>query len=624
MKHAPLALKQIVDASKESHPDLVEKLENVWQKSAHLIETKVKAGDYALSSTEKKQIQTYVDAQYELRLLGEANGVNFVHAQLDPIVARINKGQQLEIEAFKPRQSQQHLETDQDNKCRLAAMSAIYTFFKGCRIIIIPTTNKASNRIEFQKQVKAFAADFTRNGKEANQYLVLDDRSLLERTAYLLLPKLLLLYEKAFRTTPDGSLYWLPTALQNPLVLVNQSKDGKVMGLEPGIKLREGDDTWTNTAQQAASFFNNTNKNMVHITIGPDDEFLHQDMVWEILRALGFRPDQYHNIFYKRGLSPDTIRTTIQEELAKAQARVDANKTDVITLESEGKQFDSWDKFDVVEYGWRNYGKRILPEDKQIIEIVITQLKKFGISPTSLQLFADIGAGPNLYASMLMTPYISYNALVELREYSPNNRDYLTWALGKDAEKLPGPFLKLKGIWTKFEELMDKMNPRYKGSLEKVRRLAKPKFTDIRELIISELDAATSFFVTESMTDDIIEFVYITGKVVRSVKTGGIFVLTHMVESEGYFAGVGTNFPAVKLSFEEIKDFYTELLGVDNFVIDQAIDEKEKARLGYHGMAIVVGKMPTPEKVASFDKMATWAINLEREKMRLVSSKKLL
>ena len=103
---------------------------------------------------------------------------------------------------------------------------------------------------------------------------------------------------------------------------------------------------------------------------------------------------------------------------------------------------------------------------------------------------------------------------------------------------------------------------------------------------------------------------------IEAFKTGGVFVITHMVESEGYFAGVGTHFPAVKLSLEKIKKFYTELLGEDNFVISEATDEKEKARTGYHGMAIIVGKIPPQKHIATFDHMAKWAMSLQTQKIQ--------
>lgn len=593
--------------------DLIAQLERLWQKITPLIRTKIKSGNYSLNKEEKSQLQNYLDTQKEIRSKGELNGVNFIHAQFEPIIARVHLGQELEIEAFKPNQSI-NIETDYDNQCRLAAMSAVYAFFKGSRIIIIPTTNKESNPKEFQRQIKVFATDFTKQGKEANEYLVLDDRSLSERTAYLLVPKLLLLDKNSIQKSSDGSLYWLPNAFENPLVCIEQSNKGKVIGLRPGIKLCNADGKWTNVAQQAASFFNKSNKNKAHIIIGPEDEISYQDQVWELVRALGLQPDQYQNIFYKRGTALDIIKAIISKVLARTKAKVESEEKRVKHLKSKGGNFDSWDKFNVVEYTWRNYGKGIMPEDKQIIEIVITQLKKLLPSKTSFKSIADIGAGPNLYSSMLITPYLTKTSILELRDYSPNNRDYLNWALGKGAEKAASKFEKLKGIWSKFENLMRGIDAQYKGGLERVRRLAKPKFSDIRELRDSELDAATSFFVTESITDDVLEFVFATEKVVRSVKRGGVFILAHMIESEGYYAGEG-NFPAVKLSFDEIKDFYRELLGENNFVISNVIEEKEKVRTGYRGMAVIVGAVPKQEQIASFDHMATWAMNLQKQKV---------
>lgn len=595
--------------------DLITQLEKLWQKSSPIIRAKIKSGKYSLSKKEKAQLQSYLDTQREIRSKGELNGVNFIHAQLEPIIARVHLGQELEIEAFKPDQSI-NIETDYDNQCRLAAMSAVYAFFKKSRIIIIPTTNKENNPKEFQRQVKAFATDFTRQGKEASEYLVLDDRSLSERAAYLLVPKLLLLDETSIQKELDGSLYWQPKAFENPLVCLEQSSKGKVIGLKLGIKLCNSDGKWTNVAQQAASFFNNTNRNKAHVIIGPEDEITYQDQVWELVRALGLQPDQYQNIFYKRGIALDIVKAVISDKLANTQALFEAEEKSVKLSKPKGKNFDSWDKFNVVEYTWRNYGKGILPEDRQIIEIVVAQLKRLLPSKTSFKSVADIGAGPNLYSSMLITPYLAKTAVLELRDYSPNNRDYLNWALGKEAEKPWSKFAKLRGIWDKFENLMKRVDAQYSGGLEKLRHLANPRFSDIRELRDSELDAATSFFVTESMTDDILEFVFATEKVVRSVKSGGVFILAHMVESEGYYAGEGTNFPAVKLSFEEIKDFYTELLGENNFAISSVVDEKEKVRIGYHGMTVIVGAMPKKDQIASFEHMATWAMNLQRKKIR--------
>lgn len=243
------------------------------------------------------------------------------------------------------------------------------------------------------------------------------------------------------------------------------------------------------------------------------------------------------------------------------------------------KKYSEWDKFNSYEYQRKNYGRQIFKEDKQIIKDAIGGIKSFGFKPQSFKKIIEIGVGPNLYPSMLIAPYMTRNGVIELKDWAKPNLEYLEKIFSSKEDK----------DWIKFEGLMvQEGGVDYKESLKKVFSLAAISQGNIYHLTRNSYDAAISFFVAESITNSKDDFHRAMNSLISSVKPGGLLLVSHMVKSDGYHAGKRTNFPAVSLSVEEIKEAYRMSADIKIFITNHKNDEA--VRKGYTGMALVVGK----------------------------------
>jgi hypothetical protein len=253
-----------------------------------------------------------------------------------------------------------------------------------------------------------------------------------------------------------------------------------------------------------------------------------------------------------------------------------------VFFKSNKKSWSDWNDFDPREYEYRNYGKQILHEDAEIIKNAIQGLEQMDLKRGSLKRVMDIGTGPNLYPTMLLTPYISWDAKIELIEYAKPNLKYLRTVKETGNNK----------DWIKFEKLMTEMGgEKYKGSINKLLSISEIKEGNIFRLPKNTYDAVVSFFVTESITDDREKFKESLLSLINSLKPGGIIVAAHMVNSREYFAGENTRFPATNLSVNEIEEAYKGLADISLSLIGHT--GFKPARKGYKGMALIIGRKIT-------------------------------
>jgi hypothetical protein len=267
--------------------------------------------------------------------------------------------------------------------------------------------------------------------------------------------------------------------------------------------------------------------------------------------------------------------------------------------------FTPWDQFDPIEYVRRNYGL-ILPEDRKIIKFVIGQLKRYGITPgVNLHRVADIGAGPNFYPSMIMAPLLDQRGgIIDLIEYAQPNRDFLDKLMGlsdpiyrNQTRYGDQQVIHTHEPWHQFSLLIHGC---YKTSavnpFRKARESARVIEGSIYQLSTYErsfqYDLVSSYFVAESITADLEECMGAIYSVVHAARPdGGVFVIAFMLGSEGYPAGVGTNFPAVSLTVKDLRKIFSSMSGIDYKVVSITSKEDEpKARDGYHGMAVAIGR----------------------------------
>lgn len=241
-------------------------------------------------------------------------------------------------------------------------------------------------------------------------------------------------------------------------------------------------------------------------------------------------------------------------------------------------EYSPWEYFGTEEYVERNYLNGMLDEDKQIIEHTLSDVFNI-VHQKKAKRVADIGAGPNVYPSMILTPFMADDAKVDLIEYLPQNLAYLEKIL--QAGQLP-----FTSDWREFEEYAYQFN--MDVSLNALAERADIKQGSIFELPTEEYDIITSSFVADSITNDKDTFEQAVASMIDSLKPGGVFVLANMLGSEQYFAGEREYFPSVNLDPDYVQELYGKYGAVTSHVVTH--EGATGARDGYSGMMISVGK----------------------------------
>lgn len=531
----------------------------------------------------------------------DVEGVNLAHAWPETIDKLTSEGRILEVEVRDL--SESALETIKKVRSSLPERS---------RLIITLDSKDPKfaglRQQEIREQVRQKMRAVLQKPLEGRDYSIffIDN---LENVALTQVQELLVNNPTSIHTEDNGEVWFQPEKPDNPLSLL-EIQDGQVI-VRPGIKILDKSGTPTPEALEAASFIHVVNGETVHLIFSEDTKLIERDQIWELVHAMSMKPvdyNLYHEVFYQTG-QVDHAMSIFGRELQAS--RVDMAGAAKVKKEYNDFGFD-WDP---IEYVSRNYGEKVLPEDKEIMRFVIGKLAEFresGELPlNSLKSIADLGAGPNLYTLMMHMPYVSEDAAMLMADYAPVNRLFLEWF--RDGEPEGTIFEPLRGVYQKFEEYMVSIDPVYKGSYEKLRSLLNqsetsidfvnlyaPDDTDISYDAVTssaerqKQDIVTSAFVTESMATSDAEFILLTYNVLKNLKVGGHFTLMHMAESEGYNAGVDNNFPASKINLEHAKRMYEMLVGEGNFSVELAEDENEKAREGYEGMIVVTGTLKKP------------------------------
>lgn len=376
-------------------------------------------------------------------------------------------------------------------------------------------------------------------------------------------------------TNGAGEVYFRPTIdLIDSLALHSKNRSDELRKM--GVLLRQADGTPTCQAMDASGFLNPINEHFMHVVMLDKSMESQQDKVYALLKAMGtVKQERYHNIFFDaENLSPEIVAYGVCKTLELHTA----------TFINALDKYDEWAAFDPYEYVKRNYGDKILEEDRQIIVTVIGALAGLGVQLGSLELVADIGSGPNLYPSMLMVPYIKNGAKIDMLEWSPANREYMTKLLaGQLAEDQAA-------TWRKFEVFMrQQAGDIYEGCEANAKAAVNITEGNIFELPEAQYDLVSSYFVAESIVDSNMPFREAMQSLAKAIKPHGVLIVAHMVGSEGYYAGEGTLFPAVNLSVADLKEAYADA-DLDCTIVPVGENTSEKAREGYHGMAVVIAR----------------------------------
>jgi hypothetical protein len=239
----------------------------------------------------------------------------------------------------------------------------------------------------------------------------------------------------------------------------------------------------------------------------------------------------------------------------------------------------AWSDFDADEYWKFNY-KTVLPEDAQIIECA----SKFMIEACGMRSpykrAVDVGAGANLYPSLLMLPWAKHLVCTEYAEAASN----VDW-LREHLAETPGGAWPWQSFWDLVADL-----PGYRTISEPRHRLA--EVHEVQAVSIYDLpprtwDLGSMFFVADGMSDDEDEFEAAVRAFINSLVPGSPFLMAFMENSTGYDVH-GVRFPAVKVTPRSLDALLAELpvAGTSMLRTDNSI---RRLRRGYDAMLLVTG-----------------------------------
>ena len=235
-----------------------------------------------------------------------------------------------------------------------------------------------------------------------------------------------------------------------------------------------------------------------------------------------------------------------------------------------------WSDFDAGEYWNLNYAS-VLPEDAQIIACASKFLIEACGPPSGLKRAVDVGAGTNLYPSLLMIPWLEH---IVFTEYAPRNIDWL----GKNLTHTPGEW-----DWQPFWDLVAG-RPCYQAIDDPRGRLAAAH--EIRPLSIFDLprrewDLGSMFFVADGMTTDEDEFERAVRRFLDALLPGSPFLMAFMEGSEGYDVS-DLQFPSVKVTQDSLKSLLAGL-PVTGTSVHRTDKSAQPLRPGYDAMLLVTG-----------------------------------
>ena len=235
-----------------------------------------------------------------------------------------------------------------------------------------------------------------------------------------------------------------------------------------------------------------------------------------------------------------------------------------------------WSDFDAREYYKINY-LSVLPEDAEIIHSASKFLIEACGPPSALRRAVDVGAGTNLYPSLLMIPWAER---IVLTEYAPDNIDWLRGNLADGPGDWP---------WQPFWDLVADL-PCYRAVDNPRGRLAAAH--EIRTLSIFDLprrtwDLGSMFFVADGMTTDEAEFESAVRAFLDALRPGSPFLMAFMEGSGGYDVR-GIQFPSVRVT-ERSLDALLAGLPITGASVLRTDNSVRRLRAGYDAMLLVTG-----------------------------------
>jgi hypothetical protein len=235
-----------------------------------------------------------------------------------------------------------------------------------------------------------------------------------------------------------------------------------------------------------------------------------------------------------------------------------------------------WPFFDSDAYYEKNYSS-LMPEDEEIIQCASKFLIQTCEGSPRLRRAVDVGAGTNLYPSLLMLPWAEH---IVFTEYAPPNVDWLRENL-----------MDTTGEW-RWQPFWDLV-----AALPGYRAVGDPRATlaaahEVRLLSIFDLptrawNLGSMFFVADGMTTDRTEFEAAVRAFLLALEPGSPFLMAFMEGSSGYDVH-GTAFPSTLVTLRSLDALLAELpvTGTGILRTDSSI---HRVRPGYEAMLFVTG-----------------------------------
>jgi len=236
-----------------------------------------------------------------------------------------------------------------------------------------------------------------------------------------------------------------------------------------------------------------------------------------------------------------------------------------------------WDEFDPELYCLDNYAG-VHEEDEFLIKHVCQYFDETLGDARKRVDAIDVGAGPNLYPSLVMLPYAE---TVTLFERGRENRRYLF-----------GEREKYSTMWDPYWDLLLEDSSRHKRiePRAEMRDRMHVRHGDIFSPKIprKQWGLGTMFFVAESITQRELEFQLAVNNFLGMLKPGAPFAAAFMWESKGYRIG-SIDFPAVSIQPVDIQHYLERR--IDDLRVT-SVASTTPLREGYKGMILALGRKP--------------------------------
>lgn len=373
----------------------------------------------------------------------------------------------------------------------------------------------------------------------------------------------------------NGDLDFLPTAEFVDLLNFEFEQNIRLIKTR-GVPLRRNGELLPHVLE-AATALEGIGFESVHVAVRDESYILRQDYQYALLRALDVvAQDRCHNFFFNVDAQPPEVIVyamcaMLEHELRRAAYEVD--------------EYDDWSAFDPEAYvGWNYLG--VIHEDRNLLRVVGRHLAQLGLKERSLELVADVGAGPNLYPAMLLAPYVKDGGSIDLIEYGDANREYVRSLLvdhGTTGETPPN-----WALWQ--ESLITGVGERYNNSYARMCKLANVMSGSIYALPRKRYQMVTSYLCACSISSSRRKFWMATRSLAQSITDDGIAIAAHAIGSRHYYAGKNAKFPAVYLDRRHIEQAYRDAgLVFESHVVQDEVTGSQHGST-YEGLLVIIAR----------------------------------